>query len=51
MMDGLHETHLYVAGFGNADWEVIFRSAAITACLIALASVAYVLIASNKKKK
>lgn len=43
-------TQLYVAGFGSADWEVIFRSAAITAMLFALGSAIAVLYLYRKRK-
>ncbi|MBP9757344.1 MAG: hypothetical protein KBD06_01975 [Candidatus Pacebacteria bacterium] len=43
-------TRLYVAGFGNADVDVILKSASITAIIIAILSAAAVLYLTNRKK-
>lgn len=44
-------TQLYIAGFGNADLDVILKSASITAIIFAIVSAAAVLYLSNRKKK
>ena len=41
---------MYVAGLGDADLELILKSAAITAMIFALVSAIAALIMSNRKK-
>ncbi len=47
----LDTAQLYFAGFGNAETEVIFKSAAITAIICAILSAAAVLYIFRKRKK
>lgn len=51
MSRGPSETaQLYVAGLANADWELMFKSAAVTAIVFAIASASAVLYLYRKGK-
>ena len=47
----MNAVQMYYAGFGNADLELILKSAAFTAILFALASAVVALILNRKRKK